>query len=95
MTGATGWTGAHAAIFALADELQRSYGLRRLYARGSGRIAVLSVCAGVTVWCDGPLLRCRLPDGQLTWPASDLHTAAAQLAALATARPRGGPAAGT
>ena len=95
MAGPTGWTGAHAAIFALADELQRRHGLRRLYARGSGRIAVLSVCAGVTVWCDGQVLRCHLPAGQLTWPASDPQGAAAQLAALVTARPQGGSAAGT
>ena len=94
MAGPMAGPGAHAAICALADELHHCHGLQRLYARGSGPIAVLSVCAGVTVWCDGRVLRCHLPAGLLTWPASDPHGAAARLAPLAAAEPRPGPDAG-
>jgi len=82
MAAMTGRPNARAAVWALAGELDRR-GVRRLYASASGPISVLSVCLGVTVWCDGRRFWWHLPGETVTWPAADPAGAAAQLVMLA------------
>ncbi len=70
------------ALDALAAHLQ-GHGLTRLYAASSGRIGVLSVAQGVTVWTDGKVLCWRAGDGDTRLPAADPQNAARMLAKLA------------
>jgi hypothetical protein len=50
--------------------------------------AVLSITAGLTVWCEGARLRWTCDGQTIIWPAADTAGAAAQLARLAArARP--------
>jgi hypothetical protein len=83
MPRVSGVPDARAAIWALADELERRHGLTRMYGRASPSIGVLSISMGVTVWCDGQQLSWRVLGEQVTWPASDPNGAAARLAPLA------------
>lgn len=58
------------ALEALSAHLQ-GHGLTQLYAACSGRIGVLSVACGVTVWTDGKVF-CWHMDGEETrLPAAD------------------------
>jgi hypothetical protein len=82
MDGSQGGNGARDALWALADELE-CHGVRRMYARAFGPVGVLSVCLGVTVWCDDGRLRWRVLGELVTWPADDPQGAAALLAPLA------------
>ncbi len=79
---------ARAAIWALAGELERRYGLTRLYGRANRSIGVLSISVGVTVWCDGRRLTWQVLGQQVTWPADDPDGAAPRLALLARRRAR-------
>jgi hypothetical protein len=60
----------------------------RMFSAACPVAAVLSITAGLTVWCVGARL-CWTCDGQtITWPAADTAGAAAELARLAAlARP--------
>lgn len=60
-------------------------GLTHLYRRAYPLVAVLSVAAGVTAWCDGRRLTWRHAGQVIVWPVADAQGAAAQLAALAKA----------
>jgi hypothetical protein len=40
---------AKAAVRALAEELKRAHGMRRIYIHGGPVVAVLSACPGITV----------------------------------------------
>jgi hypothetical protein len=63
--------------------LLQAQGLSHLYWSACTMLAVLSVTATLTVWCDGVHL-CWQRDGIITrWPASDTEGAATQLAELA------------
>jgi hypothetical protein len=66
----------------LADLLQ-ARGLTRLYGCACAAVGVLSVTIGLTVWCDGRLLRWRHDGDETTWPAADPDGAARRLADLA------------
>ena len=52
--------------------LLRGHGVTRLYWSACGVFAVVSVAYGLTVWCDGRLLRWRTGSAESSWPASDL-----------------------
>lgn len=78
-----GWSRPREAVWALAEELQRVHGLRRLYKEADGAVAVLSACHDVTIWYIRPLgdlLRWREDGTEATWPADDPHGAAARIA---------------
>ena len=79
MPAMTGRPNAQAAVWALAGELDR-HGVQRLHASASGPVSVLSVCLGVTVWCDGRRFCWHLLGETVTWSAAG---AAAQLVMLA------------
>jgi hypothetical protein len=68
-----------AAVAAGLDEL----GLSRLYLSACPLIGVLSVAYGVTVWCDGRILRWSHSGTETRWPVADATGAADQLATLA------------
>ncbi len=74
-------------LWALADLLHQ-HGVRGLYGRADRSVGVLSVSAGLTVWCDGGTLRWTQDGQEVTWPAADLPGAAARLAeAVQRSRP--------
>jgi hypothetical protein len=67
-----------AAVAARLDDL----GLTRLYGHACPQVAVLSVAHGVTVWCDGRVLRWSHGGTETRWPIADAMGAAERLAAL-------------
>jgi hypothetical protein len=82
--GPAGGGGAQPLLWALADELHHRHGITRVYARSHGRVGVVSVCLGVTVWTtDARWLRWQFLGETITWPATDPAGAAAQIAPLA------------
>ncbi len=83
-SGPAGEDEARPLLWALADELHHRHGIGHVYARSSGRVGVVSVCLGVTVWTtDGQWLRWDALGETVTWPASDPQGAARQIARLA------------
>jgi hypothetical protein len=80
----TGWRDPRKIIGALAEELERAHGMRRIYVRGDSVVGLLSACLGVTVWYFRPagrVLRWREGEKNITWPAADVNGAAARIAA--------------
>lgn len=75
------------ALSALSIHLE-GYGLTRMYSASQGRLGVLSVAPGVTVWCcDGKVLIWRTGGTEIRLPAADPAYAARQLAELMTHQP--------
>jgi hypothetical protein len=70
-------------VLAAVESGLRDLGLSRLYLRACPQVAVLSVAAGVTAWCDGRTLRWRHAGNDTSWSVADALGAAQQLAALA------------
>ncbi len=66
------------ALDALSGHLQNQ-GLTKLYAACSGRIGVLSVACGVTVWTDGKVLCWHIDGEETRLPAADPRYAACTL----------------
>jgi hypothetical protein len=75
-------------VTALARALA-TRGLTGIYTATAARFGLISVTATVTAWTNGHQIWCTCAGQQHTWPAADIETAAASLAALAR------PAAGT
>jgi hypothetical protein len=59
-------------------------GLTGIYTATAARFGLISVTAGVTAWTNGHQIWCTSAGQHHTWPAADIETAAASLAALAT-----------
>jgi hypothetical protein len=64
-------------------------GIVGIYTATAARFGLISVTAAVTAWTNGHQIWCTSAGQQHTWPAADIETAAAALAALA--RPAAGP----
>jgi hypothetical protein len=65
------------------DRRLAAHGLTGIYTAATARFAVVSVTAGLTVWTNGHQLWYTQAGQRRTWPATDIATAAAQIAALA------------
>ena len=63
--------------------LLADHGLTRVYVAACHVIAVMSICAGLTASTNGRQLWVTLGGQRETWPATNTHTAAARLAAMA------------
>lgn len=66
------------ALNALAAQLQ-GHGLTRLYGASQGRLGVLSVAQGVTVWTNGTVLCWHINGEETRLPAADPMYAARTL----------------
>ena len=58
-------------VLAAVESGLRDLGLSHLYLRACPEVAVLSVAAGVTAWCDGRTLRWRHAGNGTTWSVAD------------------------
>jgi hypothetical protein len=63
-------------------------GLTGIYTATAARFGLISITAAVTAWTNGHQIWCTTAGQHHTWPAADIETAAASLAALA--RPAAG-----
>ena len=68
----------------LVRQLAR-HGITGIYTAAAEKLAVISVTAELTVWIDGRQVWYTHQGQRLSWPASDIGTAAAAIAALARA----------
>jgi len=59
-----------------------SHGITSIYTAAAAKLAVISVTADLTVWTNGHQFWCSHRGQRLTWPAADIETAAARIAAL-------------
>jgi len=60
-----------------------AHAITGIYTATTAKFAVISVTAGLTVRTDGRLLWATCAGQHHTWPAADIHAAAAAVAALA------------
>jgi hypothetical protein len=68
---------------ALTRELTH-HGITGMYTATAEKVAIISVTASLTIWTDGRQLWCTRNGQRHTWPVTDIGTAAARIAALAS-----------